>query len=128
MTITRDGLLVASGTTNEDIGAEHDPRGTIQVWDIASANLVKTSPEFVAVGDVSPDGRFMAPEPSSDEGNAADQNSGIVITDLSTGRVKWTLRQLRPARLFFSPDSQELAVTNGSDQGFTVSSLDVLCG
>jgi WD40 repeat protein len=118
MTITPDGWLIASGTINEDIGDEHDPRGTIQVWDIASANLVKTSSEFAAVGQVSPDGRFMATETSSEQGKA-----GIVITDLSNGQVKWTLRKSGPARLFFSPDSQELAVTNGSDQGFTVWSL-----
>ncbi|MGB0034420.1 MAG: hypothetical protein WBP79_02980 [Candidatus Acidiferrales bacterium] len=123
LTITREGLLVASGTANGDLDDEQDLRGTVQVWDVASGNLVRTSAEFAVVGQVSPDGRFMAAEASSEEGSATNQNPGIVITDLSTGQVKWTFRQSGPARIFFSPDSEELAVTNGPDQGFTVWSL-----
>jgi WD40 repeat protein len=122
MTITRDGLLVASGRINQDDGEEGDPRGNVQVWDVATGSPVKTSPEFPVVGQISPDGRFMAAE-SASEGNSPGQNSGIVITDLTTGQVKWTLQQLNPSHFVFSPDSRELAVTNSSDQGFTVWSL-----
>jgi WD40 repeat protein len=119
MTITRDGLLTASGTTNEDIGDEEDPRGTVQVWRLGSGDLVKTSPVFDVVGQVSPDGRFMATVATSEQGKA-----GIVITDLSNGDVKWTLRQSSPALLFFGPDSRKLAVTSGgSERALTVWSL-----
>ena len=122
ITITHDGLIVAAGTINQDDGDEGDPRGNVQVWDVATGNLVKTSPEFPVVDQISPDGRFMAAE-SASEGNSPSQNSGIVITDLSTGQVKWTLQQPSPSHFFFSPDSHELVITNGSDQGFTVWSL-----
>jgi WD40 repeat protein len=120
VSITHDGQLVAAGTVNQD---EYDPKGNVQVWDLASGNLVKTSSEFGVVGQLSPDGRFMAAEASNAEGSAANQNPGIVVTDLSTGQVKWTFRQSGPAGLFFSPDSTELAVTNSADQGLTVYSL-----
>lgn len=122
LTITRDGLLVAAGKINEGIDDDYDPKGNVQVWDVASGNLVSTSPDFPAVGQLSPDGRFMAAEAST-EGNAANQNPGIVVTDISTGQVKWTFGQSSPSRLVFSPDSRELGVTNGADESFTVYSL-----
>jgi WD40 repeat protein len=123
MTITRDGLLVATGTTNPpdpDVdGEEYDPRGTVQVWEMASGNLVKTSSEFAAVGQVSPDGRFMATSDSSQQGKTK-----LIVTDLSTGQTKWTFQQSDAAALLFSPDSQELAVTSGgSAHGLKVWSL-----
>lgn len=65
----------------------------------------------------------MVAEAPGADGSAANQNLAIVVTDVSTGQVKWTFRQSSPARLVFSQDSQELAVTNGADQGFTVYSL-----
>lgn len=116
MTITQDGFLVASGATHQDDGEQEEPQGTIQTWDLASGNLVKTSPEFPIIGNVSPDGRFMAAGASTEPGKAA-----TVITDLSTGQTKWTFPQV--GSLFFSPDSQELAIANDSDQGFTVWSV-----
>jgi WD40 repeat protein len=122
LTITRDGLLFASGRTNpsDPDDDEEDTRGTAQVWEMASGNLVKTSSAFAVVGPVSPDGRFMASIDSSQE------KAGIVVTDLSTGQMKWMLQQ-QPAPLFFSfsADSQELAVAgdNASERGLTVWSL-----
>ena len=118
MTITRDGLLIASGATEKDTGDDEDQRGTVQIWNVASGEPVKTSSELTSVGQVSPDGRFMANPSSSEQGKPA-----IVITDLSTGLVKWTFPQ--DGVFVFSPDSKEIAVTNGSgcDQGFTIWSL-----
>jgi len=116
MTVTVDGLLIASGTTHD----EEDPRGTVQVWQAASGKLIKSSPEFPIVGPVSPDGRFMASIDSSQE------KAGIIVTDLSNGQVKWTLKEQQGALLFsFSRDSQELASTsdNASERGLTVWSL-----
>ena len=121
MAFTREGLLVASGTTHQDIGEEQGPRGTVQAWEIASGKVVKSSAEFGVVGPVSPDGRLMASIVSS-----APQQAGIVITDLATGRVKWTLMDQRGALFVsFSPDSEELAATidNASERGLTVWSL-----
>jgi WD40 repeat protein len=121
MAMTRDGMLVVSGTTHQDIGEEENPRGTVQVWEIASGKAVKSSAEFPVVGQVSPDGRLMANLASGAPGQA-----GIVITDLATGQVKWTLKG-EPGPLFFSfsPDSQELAAAsdNASERGLTVWSL-----
>lgn len=116
MTITRDGLLIASGATHEDEGEEEEPQGTIQIWELASGNLVKTSPEFPIIGEVSPDGLLMAAGASTEPGKPE-----TVITNLSTGHVKWTFPQV--GTTFFSPDSQELAIANDSDQGFTVWSV-----
>ncbi|MGC1292325.1 MAG: hypothetical protein WA855_13685 [Candidatus Acidiferrales bacterium] len=122
LTITHDGLIVASGTTNppDPDDEEYDPRGTAQVWEMASGNLVKTSSAFAAVGQVSPDGRFMASIDSSQPGKA-----GIIVMDLSNGQMKWSFPlQSEAASLLFSPDSQELAVTSGgSGHGLTVWSL-----
>lgn len=123
VTITPDGQLVAAGTVNEDMGDEHDPKGTVQVWDLASGNLLKTSPEFPVVGEISPDGRLMANPASADQSNAPSRTEGIIVTDLSTGKVKWTLPQSDTFRLVFSLDSKELLVTDASDIGFTVWSL-----
>lgn len=119
MTITGDGLLVASGTTNEDIGDEHDPKGTVQVWDLASGKLLRTSAEFAVVGPLSPDGRCMAAIDPSER-----RNTKVIITDLSNGQVKWTFQMTDAATLWFSPDSQALAVTSGgSERGLSVWSL-----
>ena len=120
MTVTVDGLLIASGTTHGD--EEEDPRGTVQVWQAASGKLIKSLPEFPIVGPVSPDGRLMASIVSG-----SSQQPGIIITDLSTDQVKWTLRQQPSPLAFFSfsPDSQELAAPNdnASERGLTVWSL-----
>jgi WD40 repeat protein len=118
MTITRDGLLVASGTTIEDIGDEHDPKGTVQAWDMASGKVVKSSPVFSVVGPLSPDGRFMASIDSSDQAKAR-----LIVTDLSNGQVKWTVQQQNARVAYFSPDAQEIAITNGSERGFNIWSV-----
>jgi WD40 repeat protein len=118
MTITKEGLLVAAGTTIEDSGDGDDPMGTVQVWNVASGELAKSLPEFAAVGPVSPDGQFMAGI-SSEKGVAR-----IIVTDLSNSEVKWTFEQQDAEFVSFSPDSKEIAVTTrGSAPGLHLWSL-----
>jgi len=121
LAITRDGVLVAAGTSQE-LGHEPNPPGTVQFWDLASGNLLKSSQEFPVIGQLSPDGRLMVADAPSDQPNAAAQYQ-IVITDLSTNQTRLTLPQPGPSAFFFSPDSQQLAVTNFSDKRFSLWSL-----
>jgi WD40 repeat protein len=119
LVITKDGILAASGLTVAGDYYEQDPRGTVEMWELATGKLVKSSPVFSVVGLVSPDGQWMA---SINSEGARPQN--VVVTDLSSALVKWTFHQQDIEFVFFSPDSQEIAVTShGSTRGLSLWSI-----
>ncbi len=116
LAITKDGLLAASGLTVAGIEDEQDPRGTVAEWELASGKLVKSSPVFDVVGPISASGQWMVsttPEVS--------QARGVVVTDLTDARVKWTFPQEDAEHVFLSPDARQIAVTSrGSTRGLTL--------
>jgi hypothetical protein len=82
LTITREGILVASGLTVAGIEDEQDPRSAVEEWDLATGKLLKSSPAFPVVGPVSPDGQWMVnttPE--------VPQTRGVAVTDLASATV-----------------------------------------
>jgi WD40 repeat protein/predicted Ser/Thr protein kinase len=95
LVVTRDGQKLATGS----------PEGRVRVWDIASHQLVASSPwkvRFIADLAFSPDGKLLA---------VAEQPGSIVLWDLSGQRQ---LRKLvghagTVNRLAFSPDGRTLA-------------------
>jgi len=120
LVITKDGMLVASGLTVAGIEDEQDPRGTVEEWELATGNLVKSSQEFGVVGPVSPDGLWMA-----SINPAGSRTSGVVVTDIASAQQKWTFQQLDSEFVFFSPDAREIAVTSrGSTRGLGVWSIE----
>lgn len=107
LVITKDGMLSASGLTVAASDDEQDPRGTAEEWELATGKLVKSSPVFGVVGPVSPDGQWMV---SVNTEGSPPQN--VVVTDLSSGQVKWVFQQQDAEFVFFGPDAREIAVTS----------------
>jgi WD40 repeat protein/predicted Ser/Thr protein kinase len=95
LAVTRDGRRLATGS----------PEGRLRVWDIASHQLVASSPwkvRFVTDLAFSPDGKLLA---------IAEQPASIVLWDLSGQRPRRKLvGHAGPVnRLTFSPDGRTLA-------------------
>ncbi|MCX6929474.1 MAG: hypothetical protein NT154_40605, partial [Verrucomicrobia bacterium] len=95
LAVTRDGQRLATGS----------PEGWLRVWDIASHQLVASSPwkvRFVADLAFSPDGKLLA---------FAEQPGSIALWDLSGQRPPRKLvGHAGPVnRLAFSPDGRTLA-------------------
>jgi WD40 repeat protein len=119
LAITKDGMLAASGLTVSDSDSAQDPQGTVEVWELATGKLVRTSPVFDVVGPVSADGQWMV-SPTPD----VSQPRGVVVTDLTNAQVKWTLPQQDAEYIFFSPEAREIAVTSrGSTRGLSLWSV-----
>jgi WD40 repeat protein len=100
LTITPEGLLVASGETGED----DEEQGSVQVWNITSGEIVKSYP--VIAGAFSANGRFMA------RIDYSKNPKRVVVSDLATGQQKYPFPVGNPGNMFFSPDGQEIAVTD----------------
>lgn len=76
LTLTPEGLMVASGR----IGEEDEEEGSVQIWNVASGETVKTYP---AIADAfSRNGRFMA------RIDYMKDPKRIVVSDLTTGQQK----------------------------------------
>ena len=115
LVITKDGMLVASGLTED----EQDPQGTVEEWELATGKLVKSSPVFDVVGPVSADGQWMASTPPE-----SSLTRSVWVTNLTNLQVKWTFPQQDAEYVFFSPDAQEIAVTGrGSTRGLSLWSV-----
>ncbi len=99
MTIAPEGLLVASGSNGED-----DPEGSVHIWNLASGQLVKSY--SIIASAISPDGRSAASLDFS-------KQVKVVVSDLATGQQKQSIALRNPGFVFFSPDGQEIAVTQG---------------
>lgn len=102
MTITPGGLLIAAGSFDE-----HDAEGSVQVWNLGSAALVKSYP--VTAVAFSADGLSMA---------RADffPQDRVVISDLSTGRQRQSIptHSSGAGSVSFSPDGKAIAVTDSA--------------
>lgn len=119
LVVTKDGMLAASGLTVAGIEDEQDPRGTVEEWELATGKLVKSSPVFLVVGPVSPDGQWMAS--ISPEGS---QTRGVAVTNVASAQVKGTFPQQDAEYVFLSPDAREIAVASrGSTRGLSLWSV-----
>jgi WD40 repeat protein len=100
LTLTPEGLLVASG----GIGEGEEEEGSVQIWNVASGEAVKTYPAIANA--FSGNGRFMA---SIDY---LKDPKRIVVSDLTTGQQKQAFAASNPGAIFFDPGGQEVAVTD----------------
>jgi WD40 repeat protein len=100
LTITPEGLLVASG----GIGEDDEDQGSVQIWNVASGEIVKTYP--VIANAFSRNGRFMA------RIDYLKDPKRIVVSDVTTGQQKQAFAASNPGAVFFDASGQEVAVTD----------------
>src|SRR5712692_6459071 len=100
LTITPEGLLVASG----GIGEGEEEEGSVQIWNVASGEVVKTYP--VIANAFSRNGRFMA------RIDYLKDPKRIVVSDVTTGQQKQAFAASNPGAVFFDAGGQEVAVTD----------------
>jgi WD40 repeat protein len=110
LTLTENGLLVASGRTGDD-GDE----GSVQIWKAASGEPVKAYP--VMADALSANGRFMA------HIDYSKNPKSIVVFDLASGQQQHAIPASNPGAVSFSPDGQQVAVMDPMRSDLRISSV-----
>src|SRR5580704_12692552 len=111
LTLTPEGLMVASG----GIGEDEEEEGSVQIWNVASGEAVKTYP--VIADAFSRNGRFMA------RIDYMKDPKRIVVSDLTTGQEKQVFAASDPGAVFFAADGQKVAVTDPMKSGLRIWSV-----
>ncbi len=114
MALSPDGRTLATGGQT---GTGGGPPALIRLWDVASGRAIGTllpgeGAESVTELVFSPDGRFLATNPSRYDSDLGKTVSRVEVWDVARRRVAWALRD-GASPLAFSPDGRTLAAEGG---------------